>query len=283
MADKQGKEVNKTYLSLDNAENRGFIHRDYIAHCLRWNHITKFIGKSQRYKTARILDVGCGKELPLAKMLYSSRMAPDFYGGVDVAALVLPETFRNSKWKPSFLLGKTDICDVLPEALPEEPNVIVCFEMLEHIEPQHCVRTLIKFSELLESEGTLFISTPCFNYHVGAAANHVNEMTYHALGAVMERIGFRVEGHWGTFASISDYKHKLTPAQLEVWTELREYYDTNYLSTIMAPLYPEFSRNCLWQLKYNPNSPRMFQDLRDCQQPWGSSEKWIELEPENVS
>ena len=77
MANARGKTVDTTYLSVDQATERGFLHRDYIAHCLRWSHVIKYLGTSARYKTAKILDVGCGKEMPLAKSLHSSRMAPE--------------------------------------------------------------------------------------------------------------------------------------------------------------------------------------------------------------
>src|SRR5574343_1447146 len=79
----RGKHIDTTYLSIDNAEERGFLHRDYIAHCLRWSHVCKQLTKSKKYTTARILDIGCGRELPMAKMLYSSRFTPEKYFGVD--------------------------------------------------------------------------------------------------------------------------------------------------------------------------------------------------------
>lgn len=34
-----------------------------------------------------------------------------------------------------------------------------------------------------------------------------------------------------------------------MFSELRKYYDTNLLSNIMAPFFPEQSRNTLWVLK----------------------------------
>ena len=41
MANEFGKAIDKTFLSIDQAETRGFLHRDYIAHCLRWTHVVK--------------------------------------------------------------------------------------------------------------------------------------------------------------------------------------------------------------------------------------------------
>ena len=79
----RGRAIDKTHLSCEQAEERGFLHRDYIAHCLRWSHVVKHLGIKNRYKTAQILDIGCGKETPLIKTLYTMRMTPEVYVGVD--------------------------------------------------------------------------------------------------------------------------------------------------------------------------------------------------------
>ena len=76
MANERGKSIDKTYLSIDTAEDRGFIHRDYVSHCLRWTHVIKRLYERKTWQTARILDVGCGRELPMAKLLYSSKLIP---------------------------------------------------------------------------------------------------------------------------------------------------------------------------------------------------------------
>ena len=41
------RKIDKTHLSCDQAEERGFLHRDYIAHCLRWSHIVKHLGNKR--------------------------------------------------------------------------------------------------------------------------------------------------------------------------------------------------------------------------------------------
>ena len=58
MANARGKEIDNTHLSIDQAEARGFIHRDYIAHCLRWTKIAKDLNLGGKYKEADIIDVG---------------------------------------------------------------------------------------------------------------------------------------------------------------------------------------------------------------------------------
>ena len=97
MANATGKTVDKTFLSIDNAEDRGFIHRDYIAHCLRWTHVIKRLYERKTYQTARILDIGCGRELPFAKTLYSSKLAPAMYFGVDVGPILDEEVAKIAK------------------------------------------------------------------------------------------------------------------------------------------------------------------------------------------
>ena len=79
-----GRTIDKTHLSIDQAEDRGFLHRDYIAHCLRWSHIVKHLQQKKRYKKARILDIGCGKEMPLIKTLYTMKMTPKEYIAIDI-------------------------------------------------------------------------------------------------------------------------------------------------------------------------------------------------------
>ena len=61
---------------------------------------------------------------------------------------------------------------------------------------------------------------------------------------------FIIERKYGTFASIRDYKEDLHDWQIPMFEALREYYDTNLLSNLMAPIIPpEHARNCLWVLK----------------------------------
>jgi hypothetical protein len=142
----------------------------------------------------------------------------------------------------------------------------------------------------LDKAGTAYISTPCFNG--SAAENHINEMTYQALGGLLEDLGFAILEHYGTFASISDYQKQLMDdsghgsytaegvlTAFGAFNELRSYYDTNVLATIFAPLYPQFSRNVLWVLSNSvpEGYVRKFQPLKKAAKPWSSSEQWETL------
>lgn len=280
----RNKQVDTTYLSLDQAEERGFIHRDYIAHCHRWSHFVKRISQRQSYRGARILDVGCGRELPLAKLLYSSRLIPHEYVGVDYGPIPEESVQKISGGKfPAVLYDETDFVKLASGEIGEEIGLfdfITCFEVIEHVEPDHMIAMLKAIRDCLQPIiGRAFISTPCWD-RVNTAANHVDEITYQALGSILEAVGFGIVAQYGTFASQSDYVQLLDEHQAKLYSQLSEYYDSNVLSTIFAPLFPHASRNCLWVLRRALTTEKpQFPKLWDCSKPWGSSvERWQQLE-----
>jgi 2-polyprenyl-3-methyl-5-hydroxy-6-metoxy-1,4-benzoquinol methylase len=277
-----GKTIDKTFLSIETAQQRGFIHRDYIAHVLRWTHVAKWLSETKRYDKVRILDVGCGKELPLPMMLYSMKMFPPAYYGIDIGPVnddVYQALTKTGKCNAN-VFEDTDIMSVTLDDLDgEKVDVLTCFEMVEHIEPDHMLRYLRHVKTLLKPTATAFFSTPCWN-RMDCAANHVNEMLYEALGAVFEQEGWTVLGTWGTFASIRDYEGTLQashPEWYQLFKHLREYYDTNFLSCIFAPVFPAKSRNCLWQVCPVPPERQDFPTLEEIKEPWGSSANYPKM------
>jgi SAM-dependent methyltransferase len=280
MSNARGKRVDTTYLSLDTAEERGFIHRDYIAHCLRWSHFIKFISQNKRYETATIVDIGCGRELPLAKTMYSSRYIPAKFHAVDVGPIDAEaiSAFHSGKFPIEFH-PKTDFVQ-WAKGRENTADFVTCFECLEHVEPKHMLEILAAIRSVLKPRGVAFFSTPCWDV-VSCAANHVNEMRYEALGAVFEENGFLIQDVFGTFASIREYEPHLAPAHREVFEDLRAYYDVNFLACILAPFYPQYSRNCLWQVtpikEGATRITRKFEPLILAPTPWGSSELWREM------
>ena len=114
--------------------------------------------------------------------------------------------FDNTTFQPHLIdnvdFTKTDIIE-------DSFNVSVCLEVLEHVEPTKAIAILDKLADVVVQGGTCYFSTPCYDEKVGAAKNHVNEMTYEAFGALLEAKGFQIVDHYGTFASQKDYKHEL--------------------------------------------------------------------------
>lgn len=272
MANARGKHVDKTFLSIDNAEKRGFIHRDYVAHCFRFSHAAKKIQAC--WKTATILDVGCGKEMPLPRLIYTSKMRPLHYVGIDVDETPLPEMLEKCTFPCDKLVGDIADCELFSDlGFEKQPNFITCFEMMEHVELKHAQRCLAAIHNCMSADGLFMVSTPVYNLK-DVAGNHVNELTYAAFGAMLEDAGFAIEANYGTFASQSELKPVIedTPAG-EVFDALRPYYDSNVLSVIFAPMFPQQSRNVLWDCRRaGKDYERQFDTLECIPRPWGSAE-----------
>lgn len=309
MSNLRGKSIDNTHLSIDIAEDRILIHRDYISHCVRWSHVIKFLLKQHIYKTARVLDIGCGVDLPLAKMMLSNRIAPVEYIGIDYnhSNKFKLDMFANTRFKPT-TFGSVDfanddnvwfdkasdgqLCINIKGDNAEDyfaiPNIITCFEVLEHIEPEHVVRTLKRVKYIMqETKGhsgftpTFFMSTP--NWNVTATAdNHVNEMKNEALGWLLEELGFKIVEQFGTFASKTDYAHLLQsrygPEVYRVYERLNDYFDSNLAAILFAPLFPREARNCFWRLSLaDEGYERKYAPITEVREPWTSSEHWKEL------
>ena len=77
--------------------------------------------------------------------------------------------------------------------------------------------------------------------------------TYEEMKEIFLLEKFELVNHWGTFASQKDIEpvlYETGPNDLTIaYQYLKDYYDSNLLSVLFAPLYPRYSRNCLWHLR----------------------------------
>ena len=74
----------------------------------------------------------------------------------------------------------------------------------------------------------------------------IQEFNHKELEKLIKEAGFNIINKYGTFASIRDYKPLMNEWQLNMYNGLKDYFDANLLSNIMAPFFPEQSRNTLW-------------------------------------
>ena len=253
MANARCQAVDTTFLSTQAfLELRGCIHRDYLAHCLRFAHVARYLQLRKRHNTAHMLDVGCGREVPLACLMYTNMLThtTGSYTGVDYGPVPWPHLIKqgSSRFHVT-LLEKTDFATApLPRA---QYDLVTMFEVAEHVEPLHSFRLLQRIRQVLAPDGVAFISTPCYDPHVGAANNHVNEMGRETLRQLFGAAGLRVGQVRGTFASQRDYEHLLDeryPGLKDVFEELADYYHPCVVACIFAPLFPDVARNCIWKL-----------------------------------
>lgn len=309
MANVRGKSIDNTHLSIDTAEERILIHRDYISHCVRWSHVIKFLLQQHKYKNCRVLDIGCGVDAPLARMMLSNRIAPLEYIGLDYnhSSKFNLEMFANTRFKPT-TFGSVDFAADhnvwFDNAASGElcmnikgdngtdyfaiPNLITCFEVLEHIEPEHVIRVLMRVKYIMEKTKefhgytpTFFMSTPNWNV-TDTADNHVNEMKNEALGWLLEELGFAIVEQFGTFASKRDYAHLLHSRfgteVFSVYERLNDYFDSNLAAILFAPLFPREARNCFWRLSIAPEGyERKYAPIQELREPWTSSDNWKDL------
>jgi 2-polyprenyl-3-methyl-5-hydroxy-6-metoxy-1,4-benzoquinol methylase len=245
------KEYNTTQLSPNKVFERHVYHRDQFAHYLRWAHVLKVVPSK-----VRILDVGCGSG-NLLEVLYHNRRVPELYVGVDVRT----QTIKNNTVKFGHLtwvkFTNLDFCKYMSgmefyKLKNSHFNFVTCFEVIEHLGKQNGDQFLFNISSLMRPETVLLISTPCYNGE-DVAQNHVingevGEYTFQEMRYELEKF-FKIEKVWGTFASQKDYLERLTPEQKKIWDKLNEYYDPDLVSVLLAPLFPERARNCLWQCR----------------------------------
>lgn len=241
------EQYNTTQLHPEFELTKHVFHRDQFAHLFRWAHVLK---------TAKIgcnvLDFGCGNA-NLLQLLWRNGFKPNDYLGVDIRERTIKINQEKYKDLNYARFSAEDLCGDL--SFGGAWDIIVCFEVIEHIGHKNVIKFLSNIKSQMNENTVLLISTPCYDARSGAANNHiingeVAELTFNEMKVALEETGFKIEKIWGTFASQRDYEEKLPENIKEVYTKLKEYYDPDTLSILMAPLVPEYSRNCIWRCSH---------------------------------
>ena len=196
----------------------------------------------------RVLDIGCGQDLPLHLVLAASLSSvPKHYVGVDLNKLSkVPWT----KWIAG-VHGEFDFVSGGYKELKKkygEFDLISCFEVIEHMHVKDGKRLLVGARELLSEDGQFVLSTPVYN-RKKMAANHIHEWEIDELQAAIEEAGLRVVERFGTFASWNDIKRVCTDSERELLDTVARFYGGDVLACFLAPKYPDQSRNNAWVLK----------------------------------
>lgn len=247
------KKYNTTDLDPVTTFERHVFHRDQFAHYLRWTHILKEakIGET-------IVDFGCGKG-NLLEVFYRNKFKCKKFIGIDIRKQTIEaakEKFKAVDWA-EFISDDLIVPEVDYNLF--QADKVCTFEVAEHVGKQNIDTFLKNFKSCGNINATYYLSTPNFDEKVGAAGNHtydsgdgrgvsVQEFAHLELQDQIEK-HFTIVKKYGTFASIRDYKPLMNEWQTQMFNALQEYYDSNLLSNLMAPLFPEQSRNTLWILK----------------------------------
>jgi 2-polyprenyl-3-methyl-5-hydroxy-6-metoxy-1,4-benzoquinol methylase len=247
------KKYNTTDLDPVTTFERHVFHRDQFAHYLRWTHILKeaTIGET-------IVDFGCGKG-NLLEVLYRNKFKCKHYIGIDIREKTISkarEHFSVVDWA-SFLAD--DLIFPQYDYNTFKADKVCSFEVLEHVGKQNADKFCENFKACGNIDATYYISTPNFDEHVGAAGNHtydsgdergvaVQEFSWQELHDLFSK-HFVIVDSFGTFASQRDYKPLMSEWQTNMYNHLKRYYDSNLVANLMAPFFPQASRNTLWVLK----------------------------------
>lgn len=248
------KGYNTTDLQPFDAINKNILHRDISAHISRWSLVLKHADMGES-----ICDFGCGSA-NLLELFYRNKFTPKKYIGFEIR---LSEVEKNRAKFGKLAWAEFVVQDLIKSTYDfktVQADKVISFEVLEHVGKQNVDIFLQNFRDCGSKDALYYLSTPCFDEKgPGAAGNHTYDSGDGRGVAPQEFEHFELQGHlekyftiqhkYGTFASIKDYKHLLNDWQKKMFDTLSSFYDTNVLSNLMAPMFPEQSRNCLWILK----------------------------------
>lgn len=240
---------NTTQLSPDKTFERHVFHRDQFAHYLRWSHVLK------RSKIGnKVLDIGCGSG-NLLEVLYRNRFRCSRYIGLDIRKKTIDncsKKFLNVDWAKFYC---HDITAPFKDIAGNDHDIITCFEVIEHVNKENSYKVMRNIRECMNGSSVLLLSTPVFDEDTGAAKNHiidgiVQEFTLDEIRRLIYDSGFKVKESYGTFASKKDIKPAVICSGYgDLYSQFESYYDSNILSVLFSPLYPEKSRNIIWVLE----------------------------------
>ncbi len=230
------------------------LHRDYSAHFWRWSFARRFITAKHN-----VLEVGCGEDKPLSKILTGGAAAHvNHYTGVDLNKL------KPSNSQRLTFLGEFNFVARYKELLKQRPegwDVLVNYEVIEHMKVEHGTNLLKAMFACTKPGGVLLLSTPVYD-GVRHAANHIHEYTVPELQKAIQKAGYVVERRFGTFMDIKHIKKVDKFDELPTtckWDDsevhrsiqvvsslLADYFDNDAISNIFGPLFPDHARNNLW-------------------------------------
>ena len=250
------KPYNTTDLDPLQTFERHIFHRDQFAHYLRWSHVLKEarIGES-------IVDFGAGK-CNLLEVLYRNRYKPSKYVALEYKESEMAkarEKYSKLPFPAEFI--QQDIIKPTLNLDELKADKVVSFEVAEHVGKQNVPEFLKNFKRCGNKDARFYLSTPNYDPLVGAAGNHTydsgdgqgvvpQELDHFELQEMILDAGFEIVEKFGTFASQRDYKEAMNDWQKEMFKAISQYYDSNLVSNLMAPVMPaELARNTLWVLK----------------------------------
>ena len=254
----------------------GMTSQDYFVHMLRFSKVIDMVhGKN-------IFDIGCGKYTNLLKALCMMRRGPDFkmYVGTDYGRCYRWRQGYKPIWDKAFIYDEMDftddddfdiISDVLMMLFGDEPFVITCFEVLEHMSFDMQNKFLYNLSKILHNpklnvECCLF-STP--NHNGSPAKNHISEISYMLEEEMFDRFDIQVAQAQG-LSAWKKYCKKENLAEGAAVPQYVEFMPAALQKMIWGAALPrQFSNNILYNLTAPKCELASFEELQKQPYKWG--------------
>lgn len=250
-----------TRIDFAKQQNNMDYRKDEIMHIGRyWNGAKTIIELSSRLgRPIRVLDIGCG-EMNTAKMLYSAVVVKkseiiEKYIGVDIDYIMAEkarESFKGYKTlNAEFLIQDMTVDSHLPFE-DEHFDSIICFEFMEHIQPEFLPSVLREAKRLLNKNGVALFSTPNSNgSNVKLPKDHIYEYSYEECMNLFEQAGFKVTDAKGVCINITkipaEEKKRLQPILNRFYSAFGK--NTPFASVASAPLFdPRYCKNVIYHL-----------------------------------
>ena len=236
---KDGKAVERDFdqTQLKMAQFKYQPHKDYLGHIFRWGFAGKFVNRQ-----TSVLDVGCGQEMPFARSLGGANpnTVPSLYVGCDLNKISSPVTRQNFHTRDEF-----NFIDHHRKLKKEFGlfDVIVNFEVFEHMKMEFGRKLLKGFKKCLAEDGKLIFSMPVYSDRYKMARNHINELRKEEIEKELHDAGFKIIQQFGTFGNWHDIKKVMTEQEIEDYKKCGEFYSNDLLGCFLSPKYPQAARN----------------------------------------
>lgn len=251
-----------TRMNIDHASQTFAFRKDEIMHIGRYFSGAQTIVDLAKEldRPLRVLDIGCG-ELCTARLLYHSYQEKksdiiEVYQGIDIDDKMV-ERFTQE----NALMLKTMNADIMIQDLTETPDievednfydVIICYEFLEHINPEFAPAILEEAYRVLNPEGIALFSTPNSNgSNSKLPKDHFYEYSYEECIQMFEDAEFEVVDTVGVCINSSklpkEEKVRLADEFDRAYTAFGR--NSAFASVVIAPLVdPTICKNVLYKL-----------------------------------
>lgn len=211
-------------------------------------------------RPVRMLDLGCG-EIYSIRLFYKSFLVKKSevikqYIGLDIDRPMLDRVKQDYSSVLEKMNGKLIAQDITtnPKLKLKDDSVdlIVWFEMVEHIKPEFVEPMLKETLRVLNPKGTMLLSTPNSNgSNKKLPKDHVYEWSYEDLKDLIIKSGFNIEYAKGVCINPSRIPQDVMKSKEREVEALYKTFGENtaYSCVALAPLFPvKYSKNMLFKL-----------------------------------